>query len=155
MLDGILSMNANKSKAVRKGLTFSLSLILHAALIAAVIVVPLLRAEASLPGFKVITAALIAPPVLPGVPPGRSGRGGNGPGGPAKGPKEPPRVSGPSKFLAPVEVPTEIVDEDLTDRVPVGTDGPGVEDGAGDGNRPWIIGDELHTRRGRWPRGWP
>ena len=100
MLDGILSMNANKSKAVRKGLTFSLSLILHAALIAAVIVVPLLRAEASLPGFKIITAALIAPPVLPGVPPGRSGRGGNGPGSPTKGPKDPPPPSGPSKFLA-------------------------------------------------------
>jgi len=143
MFDIFLPEDGTGKKNVRKGLTFSLSLLFHAALIAAVIVVPLLRAEAGLSGFKVIDAALIAPPVLPGVPPGRSGRPGNGPAGPTKGPKNPPVVSGAHKFLAPVDIPTEIVEENLADLVPVGTDGPGVEDGPGDGKRPWIIGDEL------------
>lgn len=143
MFDNLLSAPVSGRKAGRKAATLALSLLFHAVLIAAIIVVPLLRAEASLPGFNVITAALIAPPVLPGVPPGRSGRGGNGPGGPTKGPKNPPPVSGPSKFLAPVDIPTEIIDEDPGDFVQEDWGGPGVDGGSGDGVKPWIIGDEI------------
>ncbi len=139
MFDTFLATNGSRTRRVRKGLTFSLSLVLHAALIAAVIVVPLLRAETSLPGFKVIDAALIAPPILPGVPPGRSNRPANGPGGPTKGPKNPPPVSGPHKFLAPVEIPTAIIDEEPDDFISNDLGGPGVEGGAGDGTKPWII----------------
>ena len=144
MFDIFLPEDGTRRKNVRKGLTFSLSLLFHAALIAAVIVVPLLRAEAELPAFRVIDAALIAPPILPGVPPGRSGKGGNGPGGPAKGPKNPPPPSGPRRFLAPVEIPTEIIDEDPTTGLSENTGSPdGVDGGAGDGTRPWIISDAL------------
>ncbi len=71
-------------------MTFSLSLLLHVALVTAVIVVPLLRAEVELPEYAVIDAALIAPPILPGPPPGRSGRGGDKPGHVIKDPKNPP-----------------------------------------------------------------
>ncbi len=86
-------------------MTLSLSLLFHAAAIAAVIVVPLLRAEAELPEIRVIDAALIAPPVLPGVPPGRSGRGGDRPGPVIKDPKNPPPARGPRGFMAPVGDP--------------------------------------------------
>lgn len=144
MFDIFLPEGGRRRKHVRKGLTFFLSLLFHAALIAAVIVVPLLRAEASLPGFKVITAALIAPPVLPGVPPGRSGKSGNGPGGLAKGPKNPPPPSGSRRFLTPVEIPTEIIDEDPTTGLTDGTGSPdGVDGGAGDGTTPWMINDPI------------
>ena len=134
-------------KNARKALTFSLSLLLHALLITAVIVMPLLRAEANLPGFKITEAALIAPPVLPGVPPG-PGRGPKPPSGPvdtSKGPKNPPPVSGPRGFKAPVDIPAEISDEDPADFVPAEPVGPGVEGGSGDGKSPWKMGEPVAT----------
>jgi protein TonB len=144
MFDIFLPEFGARGKNFRKGLTLSISLLFHAAVITAVIVVPLLRAEASLPGFKVTDAALIAPPVLPGVPPGRSGRPGNGPAGHKQGPKNPPAVSGAHKFLAPVEIPTEIMEEDPTAGLTDGMGSPdGVDGGSGDGSQPWMISDPL------------
>ncbi|MFH2108390.1 MAG: energy transducer TonB [Chrysiogenia bacterium] len=129
---------------VRKGLTFSLSLLLHALLIAAIIVVPLLRAEAQLPEFKFIDV-LIAPPVLPGVPPG-PGRVGNPPTGPTGnpvGPKHPPPANTTRGFMAPVEIPTGIIDENPSDFIFEEPSGPGVEGGEGDGKTPWIVGKDI------------
>jgi len=144
MFDMFLSGNETRKKNVRKGLTFSLSLFLHALLIAAIIVVPLLRAEAQLPEFKFIDV-LIAPPVLPGVPPGpgRVGKPTAGPAGNPVGPKNPPPTNTSRGFMAPIDIPTEISDENPADLIPAGTDGPGVEGGSGDGVRPWIFGKEI------------
>ncbi len=144
MFDFFLPGNETRKKSVRKGVTLSLSLLLHALLIAAIIVVPLLRAEAQLPEFKFIDV-LIAPPVLPGVPPG-PGRVGNPPTGPAGnpvGPKHPPPANTSHGFMAPVEIPTGIIDENPADFITEGPSGPGVEGGEGDGKTPWIVGKDI------------
>jgi hypothetical protein len=75
MFENLLATRNSPWARARKALTFSLSLLFHVALVAAVIVVPLLRAEAELPEYAIVDAALIAPPILPGVPPRRSGQG--------------------------------------------------------------------------------
>ena len=119
-------------------------MVFHAAMVAAVIVVPLLRAEAELPEYAIIDAALIAPPVLPGPPPGRSGKGGDKPGPVIKDPKNPPPARGPRGFMAPVEIPSKIVDEDPTTGLSDDTGSPdGVDGGAGDGTKPWFFGEEI------------
>jgi protein TonB len=148
MFDIFLPGNETFKKNVCKGLTFSLSLIFHAALITAVIVMPLLRAEPKLPEFK-FTDVLIAPPILPGVPPGpgsgRSGRPTAGPADTTKGPKNPPATSAPRGFIAPVDIPTKISEEDPTAGIPGEIGKPGVEGGLGDGKSPWILGQKILT----------
>ena len=144
MFETLFVGDGSRRRRLRQTLTLFLSLTVHAAVVAAVIVVPLLRADASLPGYKIIDAALVAPPILPGPPPGRSGRPNNGPAGPTKEGKNPPIVIGSHKFLAPIEIPTEIVEEDPTKGLPEGTGSPdGVDGGVGDGRIPWIIGEEI------------
>ena len=144
MFDIFLPEKGGRRKNVRKALTFSLSLLFHAALITAVIVVPLLRAETNLPGFK-STEVRITSPILPGVPPGpgRGGRPAAGPADPPRGPKNPPPTSGPRRFIAPVEVPTTIEEEDPTAWIPDEPDGPGPE--GVNPNSPWKMGDKIKT----------
>ncbi len=46
--------------------------------------------------------------------------------------------------MAPVEIPSEIVDEDPTAGLTDGTGSPdGVDGGAGDGTKPWFFGEEI------------
>jgi protein TonB len=143
MLDALSVAAGSRARRVRRGLAFFLSLILHAGAMAAIVVVPLLRAEGGLPGPRVIDAALIAPPLTPGVPPGRSGGGSTaGPAGPKKQ-NDPSPAGGPARFMAPIEIPTEISDENPLERVLAGPEGPGVPGGAGDGARPWLFGDWI------------
>ena len=128
----------------RKALTLAVSLVFHAAAIVGVIVVPLLRAEAELPESAVIYAALIAPPAVPVVPPGRSGRNDTKSGGPATGPKDPLPPRGPREFRVPVEIPTTISDEDFSILDSDGPIGPGVPDSPGEGEEgPWDYGDKI------------
>lgn len=144
MFDTLLAASGSSVRRLRKGVTFFLSLFLHAAAVVAVIVVPLLRAEAELPGFAVINAALISPPAIPVVPPGRSGRGDGKDGGPDKGPKEPPPPHGPRELTVPFAIPTMISDEDLSVLDPDGPGGPGVPDSPGEGEEgPWDYGEEI------------
>jgi periplasmic protein TonB len=144
MFENLLATRNSPWTRARKAMTFSLSLVFHVALLVAVIVLPLLRAEAGLPEYAIVDAALIAPPILPGVPPGRSGRGGDKPGPVIKDTKNPPPARGPRGFMAPVEVPTEIVDEDPTAGLTADTgEREGVEGGSGDGKAPWIYGEEI------------
>ncbi|MCU0276232.1 MAG: energy transducer TonB [Acidobacteria bacterium] len=145
MFETLLAGDGSRRRRLRKTLTLFLSLTVHAAAVAAIIVVPLLRAEARLPGFKVMDAALISAPIVPGVPPGpaRSGKPAAGPAGIEKGPKNPTFAARPRGFLAPVEIPTEIVDENPAELLPADPGGPGVDGGTGDGTKPWIIGEEI------------
>ena len=145
MFDMFIPETGARGKHLRKALTFSLSLLFHALLITAVIVVPLLRADAILSEYRIIDTALIAPPVVPGVPPGpgRAGRPAAGPAEPPRGPKGPPPASGPRGFIAPIEIPTEIADENPADFISDDPGGPGVEGGSGDGKTPWIFGKDI------------
>ncbi len=105
MFDIFLPEKGTRRKNVRKALTLSLSLVLHALLIAAVIVVPLLRADADLPGFKIIDTVLIAPPVTPGVPPAGNGKGHGKITKPGESKPKPGDSRGPVVLKAPIEVP--------------------------------------------------
>ncbi len=145
MFETIVAAAGSGRRRARKGLTLSLSLLLHGAAIAVVIVMPLLRAESSLPGYKIIDATLVAPPILPGVPPGpgRSGKAPAGPTDPRRREKETPAATRPRGFMAPVEIPNGIADEDPTKNLPGETDGPGVDGGVGDGKAPWVLGEDI------------
>ncbi len=145
MFDTLLAASGFRRGGVRKALTLTLSLLFHAAAIAAVIVVPLLRAEAELPGFAVIDVGLTSPPIVPGVPPsGRPPKGGPFAGPHGGGHPTPPPLSSPTTLRAPEKVPTDIWDEDPTDLVTEGPDGPGVPDSPGDGSGgSWIISKDI------------
>jgi len=144
MFETFLAAAGPGKRRARKALTLSVSLLFHAALIAAVILVPLLRAETDLPRFTIIDAVPSAPPILPGVPPG--GRPGKPVKGPAtiKGPqKNDHPMIGPTVLRAPVEVPTKIDEEDPTAGIPGETGGPGVEGAPVDGTGPWELGKPI------------
>lgn len=122
MFETMLNPGGAVGKRLRKGATLVLSLAAHALAVAAVIVVPLLRAEAVLPAYAVIDAALISPPILPGIPPaGRPRGGGGGPGRPEKGPEKP---RPPDGFRVPTAISLS-TEEDLNLALPIGN-GEGV-----------------------------
>jgi protein TonB len=111
------SLLFGKMKRVKRltWLTLPLSLLLHAMVIAGLVVVPLIRADASLPQFKVITIST-APPPAPPVP--SKGTKKNGGAGGAKvksgkdGKTDLPKTPVPSgKFQVPYKVP-ETIEED-------------------------------------------
>jgi protein TonB len=144
MFDILLPGNEARKKNVRKGLTYFLSLLLHAALITAVIVMPLLRAEAKLPEFKFIDV-LIAPPILPGVPPGpgRPGISGATSIKPPKGGNPINHRGGPIVLTAPEKIPPTVTEEDPTESILVEPVGPGIV--GVDPNSPWKMGEEIKT----------
>jgi len=131
MFETLFSGDGSRRRRLRRTLTLFLSLTVHAAAIAATIVVPLLHAEAQLPGFAIINAALKAPPAIPVVPPGRRpGKPGNDPATPENGPANPP-PRGPREFKVPTEIQM-ISDEDISDLAPDGPVGPGVPGSPGE-----------------------
>lgn len=143
MFETIFSSGGSARRRARKGATVLISLALHAAAVAAVIVLPLLRAESFMPGYRVVDAALVSPPIIPGPPPGgRPGRPVKGPGTIHDGAINSGRSQGPVKLRAPIAVPTAIMDEDPAGLLPDDPGGPGVDGGVGDGKAPWIIAPE-------------
>ncbi|MCX6556839.1 MAG: TonB family protein [Candidatus Aminicenantes bacterium] len=145
MFDIFLSGNEASKKNVRKGLTFSFSLLLHAALIITVIVMPILQAESKLPRFKP-TMIRITSPILPGVPPGpggRRGRPGTTNAEPPKGGKSTGHGEGPIVLTAPGKVPAKVSEEDPTKLIPQEPVGPGIE--GIDPKSPWKMGEEIKT----------
>jgi protein TonB len=144
MFETFLTAGGSGRRRARRALTLSLSLLLHAAVIAAVIIVPLLRAEAGMPSPRIIDAALIAPPVLPGVPPaGHAGKAAKSPGKAGDRPKNPPAGSGPVRLRAPIDVPSTIEDEDPTSGIPGEDNGPGVPGAPEEGTGPWEMGPGI------------
>jgi TonB family protein len=140
MFETLLAPGGSARRRARKGATFVLSLAVHALAVAAVIAVPLLRAETALPATAVINAALISPPNLPGIPPaGRPRGGGEGHGRPEKEPEK-PRPRPLEGFRVPSQI-SESTEEDLGLALPAGP-GEGVEGGIdleGNEGRDWVI----------------
>jgi protein TonB len=143
MFNDLLLFGKMKRATRLTWLTLPLSLLLHIMVIAGLVVVPLLRADSSLPKVKVITVAITAPPT-PLVPAKGSGRknggGGKTDGGKGTGvgkaietknhSKNPIRTG---KFIIPIAVPETIEDENL-DNIGIGDGGSGNGDGgSGDG----------------------
>ncbi len=145
MFETIFSSGGPRRGRARKALTLAVSLVFHAVSVVAVIVVPLLRAEAKLPGFAVIDAALVSPPILPGIPPAGRPRGTEGgPGTPGEEPRK-PRPRGEIGFTVPSEI-TKSTEEDLTSALANIGGGFGVDGGIDlneGGNTEWEIGREF------------
>ena len=131
-------------------LTLPLSLLLHAMVIAGLVVVPLLRADASLPNLKVIHVSITAPPApLPpsrgpgGRTDGRIKKDGGKNGSETKDLPKPPVKKG--FLMAPVEIPETIEEEKIDLGVDTGgsdVGGGGIVDGFDGGDPNALIGVE-------------
>lgn len=112
---------------------FPVSLLFHGLLIGAIVVVPLLTAE-SMPPAKIFDVFVVAPPAPPPAPPPppKARKSTKGPVKTNNKPEETKPVT-QGRFVAPVDVPSEIEDEDISDfgfngGVPGGVAG-GIEGG--------------------------
>ncbi len=145
MFETLLPTASSGRRRSRRALTLVLSLAFHVVALAAVIVMPLLHAEAELPAFAVVDAALVLPPILPGIPPAGRPRGvEGGPGTPGEEPTK-PRPRSETGFTVPTEI-SKSTEEDLTSAMANSGNGVGVDGGIDldeDGNREWQIGREY------------
>ncbi len=151
MLDESLITPDDKHARGRKWLLLPISLIVHLAVIAALVVVPLLLADSQLPEVKVTNVLVMAPPrpaPPPPPPPPLGRRRGSGASKNESAEKKdikPPVFFG--KLIAPVEVPVTIEEDEGSDfgvegGVPWGVIG-GVEGGVEGGVIGGVLGGVL------------
>lgn len=121
-----------KRRVSKKWLTLPLSFIVHGGLVAALIVVPYLDAESSLPDMKIFDVS-IQSPQLPAIPLGKKGTPGKkGPG--KKKPRQEQRRPVPGdRIVAPPVIPDDIEDEDIFASNVGLDDNSGVEGGIPNG----------------------
>jgi len=130
-----LVLTRPEGHAGRTGVTYLASLLLHTGLVVAVTILPLLFYDV-LPAQEALKAFFVAPlevqpPPPPPPPP---------PAGAKLAPKAPPKVEvQPQGFVAPIEVPTEIVPEEALDLGIEGAPG-GVEGGVPGGVVGGVVG---------------
>jgi periplasmic protein TonB len=141
MFEGLVE----KPRVTKKWLFFPLSLLVHGFVIAAVVIFPLMSEGNNLPEVKVVNIMLTtaAPPPPPPPPPAPK----KGKKRPKKAnqnkPEEAPKPVPTDRFVAPVKIPNEILEEDIDDW---GTDGGsefGVIGGVPDGVPGGVIGSTL------------
>ncbi len=129
-------------RKTKKWLFFPISIFFHGLLYGAMVVLPLLRTEA-MPSVKYVNATLISIPPLPEVPKGSKKAGDKG--SKKKNPDKPKRAARPAQshaFVAPLEIPTTITEEELTD-LDLGFEDEDFIPGApayGDGNLSGLFG---------------
>ncbi len=124
-----------KSRPGKKWLFLPLSLIFHGIVIAGLVVIPLVSADADLPPISVVDVFLTAP-TPPTIPPPPAAPKGDGRKGTRKAEEkaDTPRPIDPGRLVPPVDIPDEIQEEDLgmmggtEDGIPGGIEG-GVEGG--------------------------
>ncbi len=120
-----------EANIARKALVLPMSLAIHAALLAALIVAPLIRSGA-LPAVPDAIDLIIAPPPHPSPPPARKG-----PGRAVRSKIKPVLarpLSAAGRLIAPVDIPRDIADAALPDFVEGDGIDTGVDWGFGDGN---------------------
>jgi len=135
-----LVLSEPRSLAAGRGVTLAVSIFVHAVLLAAAFIVPLLVLEEALPSTELAVRAFFAAPpeVAPPPPPPPPPPAGVRQPRVAAAPVTPPPVSG--RLVAPVEVPEEMpVDEGIDMGVEGGVPG-GVEGGVPGGVVGGIIG---------------
>jgi protein TonB len=123
--------------AGRKSLSLAISALLHTLLVAAVVIVPLVLCDVFAPRDPLgtfLVSPLEAPPPLPPPPPPRGRRPSHG--------QSPPRIETQptNAFVAPRDVPGEIVPEPAIDLGGGNGDPNGVEGGVPDGVVGAIVG---------------
>ncbi len=131
-------------KPTKRWFFFPVSLLFHGLLIGAIVVVPLLTAE-TMPTAKIYDVFVVAPPSPPSVPPAppKARKSSKGPGKTKNKPKETRPIT-QGRFVAPVEVPSEIAEEDFID---FGFNG-GVEGGVEGGIEGGVPGGVLGSLAG-------
>jgi protein TonB len=132
----------------RKALVFPVSVAIHAAVIAAMLVGPLIRAGA-LPDVPNVVDVIFAKPIPPPLPPAKKAAG-----RPGRAKIKPvlarPAVA-PGRLLAPVDIPKDIEDAALPDFAGDGVDGGvdwGIEGGAKDGRFEGVVGPVIEKIAG-------
>jgi protein TonB len=127
----------------RKALVLPVSVAIHAAVIAAMLVGPLIKAGA-LPGVPNAVDVIFAKPIPPPLPPAKKG-----PARPGRAKIKPvlarPAVA-PGRLIAPVDIPKDIEDAALPDFAGDGEgDGVewGIEGGAKDGRFEGVVGPVI------------
>jgi protein TonB len=148
------SLSSGKRVKRLTWLTLPFSLLLHALIIAGLVVVPLLRADTSLPQVKVITISITAP-AAPLVPSKGTGKKDDGKGGKVAVKKEtevnPGRPQQPipnGRLQAPIEIPETIEEEPINTGLGDGSGGPGdgIPEGFEGGDPHALIGaDDSKT----------
>ncbi len=158
MLDESLLAPVDTHASGRRWLFLPVSLLVHLLAIAALVVVPLLMADSSLPEIQVTNVLIIAPP-LPAPPPpppppfGRGRRPGSAKPAAAKIEVKPPVLFG--RLIAPIEVPVTIEEDEGSDfgvegGVPWGVVGGvegGVEGGVVGGVLGGVLGGEMYDEQ--------
>jgi TonB family protein len=115
MSEKIFETMVKKPKRSLKWLFFPVSLVFHGLLIAGIIVVPLMSEGPLPPKVKVYDLLLMAPapPQTPSPPKGK--REGNKGSGESKPRPVKPKPSTPNRFVPPINIPEDVVDESLDD----------------------------------------
>jgi protein TonB len=130
-----------------RSMTLSVSIVLHTALVIAVILIPILTTDILPPPGDALRAFLVAPPeVAPPPPPPPPPAAGVRPV--AKAPVAPRPVTEEPKFVAPIEVPAEIVPEE-------GIDLSGMEGGVPGGVEGGVPGGVVGGVVGGLPQAAP
>jgi len=131
-----------KQKSTRKWLFFPLSALVHFFVVAAVIVLPLMSVNADMPQAKIVKVIIAAPapPLVPHAAPAE-GSSKKVDDKVDKVVKKPKPVT-TNRFVAPVEIPNEIAEEDIG--FGIGDGGPGGVPGGVPGGLPGgVIGGAI------------
>ncbi len=101
-----------KPRATQKWLLFPLSLLLHGAVIAGVLVAPLLSDSVQMPELKFVSVSLMATPPEPPSPPKSSSSRRAQRNEASQEREATPKPMPTSRFVAPIEIPDDIEPED-------------------------------------------
>ena len=115
MSEKIFETMVKKPKSTLKWLFFPVSLLFHGLLIASIIVVPLMSEQSRLPDVKIYDLVLMAPapPQTPSPPKGK--RAGSRGGGEPKPRPVKPKPSTIRRFVPPIDIPEDFVEESIDD----------------------------------------
>jgi len=116
MNETIFKSFTEPKKPTKKWLFLPLSLLLHGLVISAVIMVPLITADTGMPALRIHSVLMVAPPTSPSAPPAAArARTGSRSTKKKTEKKEEPRPVTDGRFVAPVEVPSDITEESIED----------------------------------------
>jgi protein TonB len=109
----IFAALVDKPKSTGKWMFIPLSLVFHGIVIAGLIVLPLMSADADLPPVK-ITQVFLTSPEPPSIPPPPAApKGGGRKGGDRPEEAENPKPIDTGRLVQPVDIPDEIAEEDI------------------------------------------
>jgi protein TonB len=144
MFEDSLFDSGGKKKATKKWMTFPLSLLMHAIIIITLIIVPLLKADSNLPDIKVIDVFMAVEkpkaPLPQGAAKKKTTRKRRAKKKEVDKKVEETRPISDGRLIAPIDIPEEIEEEEISD---FGFEEDGVEGGVEGGIEGGVIGGVL------------